>query len=204
MSDRPSTKLLKWPCAVALGPRWSGWLLGFFLLAAVGAGLAVSPDMAGTIACDCLAPLVAPAPLRERWRACSDVAQTILPEASSNVASKPSEIEGWDCYGPADPSKPAWLAVRVLKDRDNVVFFPRLAGAKSSVTVLAEDTAQQRRTIFRLTGKGPAWTPLSAQFALDLRCVRYGRSSKDFETVLLLQLSGGSTQIWHKNGTIFF
>lgn len=204
MDERIGPGRLRRPCAAVFGSRGRGWLLAFFLVAAVAAGLAVSPDLPETVVCDCLAPLAESAPARERWRTCSDVSQAVLPESSVNVVSRPSDVDGWDCYVPADPGKPGWLAVRLRKDRDAVMFFPRLAGQGSSISVLAEDTAQQRRTIFRLTGKSAAWTPVSAQYALDLRCVRYGRASADFETVVLLRLSGGSTQIWHKNGVIFF
>jgi len=204
MADHVRPGRCRQACAVVFGPRGSAWLLGVFLLLAVAAGVAVSPDLPETVVCDCLAPLVESAPMRERWRTCSDVSQAVLPESSVNVVSRPSEVEGWDCYVPADPEKPAWLAVRLRKDRDSVVFFPRLSGRGDSISVLAEDTARQRRTIFRLTGKSPGWTPVSAQYALDLRCVRYGRSAAEFETVVLLRLSGKSTQIWHKNGVIFF
>lgn len=204
MKERMAAGRLGRRCAAVFGPRGANWLLAFFLLAATAAGLAVSPDLPETVVCDCLAPLTEPVMVRERWRSCSDVFQAIVPESSINVVSRPSEVEGWDCYVPADPAKPGWLAVRLRKDRDSMVFFPRLAGRGSSISVLAEDTAQQRRAIFRLTGKSAAWTPVSGQYALDLRCVRYGRVDAEFETVVLLRLSGSSTQIWHKNGVIFF
>lgn len=204
MDERMAAGRLGRRCAAVFGPGGGNWLLAFFLLAALAAGLSVSPDLVETVVCDCLSPLAEPVPVRERWRACSDVFQVVLPESSVNVVSRPSEVEGWDCYGPADPQKPGWLAVRLRKDRDAVIFFPRLAGRENSISVLTEDTAQQRRAIFRLAGKSAAWTPVSAQYALDLRCVRYGRASTEFETVVLLRLSGSSTQIWHKNGVIFF
>ena len=163
-----------------------------------------SPDPLNLIICDCIAPLLPVAPLREKFRTCSDIEQAVDATASSNVVSTPSDVPGWECFSPADPTRPAWLTVRLRKDRDQIVFYPRLGGPANAIDITAMDTATQGRNIFHFTARAPGWTPISSQYSVDLRCVRHGYSRADFDVLLRIKLTGKATQIWHKGGLIFF
>lgn len=109
-----------------------------------------------------------------------------------------TDIPGWRVYTVPEGQTVVDLVFTVQTDRDAVLFFPRANGRNSSVevAVLAGGKAEPL-TVLR--GPDEAWTPVSARYAVSLRCLERGRP-----LVLRVRLTGPWAQLWHKDGQVFF
>jgi len=115
-----------------------------------------------------------------------------------NAAEEDAEVAGWRIYRPADPEKPARIRLTLTGPEEAAVFFPRLEGEGASIAVNAIKDGKAS-PVFLLTGKKGVWTPISAQYPLNLACYRH-----DGRAELEIVLTGRWTQLWHKDNQIFF
>jgi len=122
--------------------------------------------------------------------------QTLV--SAANTVDEAAEIEGWTVFRPNDPNAPAVLRVILEGPEDEAIFFPRLSGGDASISVAAVKNGQTK-TVFLLQGAPDVWTPISAQFPLDLRCMR-----ENGRVELVITLTGRWTQLWNKDSIIFF
>ncbi|MBI4804909.1 MAG: hypothetical protein HY795_06710 [Desulfovibrio sp.] len=177
-------------------------ILVLSIAVSVSAGLSVYPDVFNSVHCNCIKPFQQDKELRQKFLSCSNVDQTILYDRSRNVKSEPAEVEGWEIISPLDPELPGMLVVAVRKDRDTMFFYPRLSGSDSRITVFSINDPG-RSKLLTMQG-GEKWSPISAQYALDLRCVEHGYVKEEFSAYILIELKGRWTQVWHKNGKMLF
>lgn len=140
---------------------------------------------------------------RSRFLSSSNVEQILDAQNTRNYTDNEESSAAWNIFSPAVPGTPGILRITVKKDRDVFVFFPRLEGAESSVTVYAEDDPYQRR-LFTLRGKDGQWTEMGRQYVLDLRCAPYGWSRKDVDVKLVIIMTGKWSQIWHLGSAVLF
>ncbi len=115
-----------------------------------------------------------------------------------NAADEPAEIPGWRIYRPADPGQPARILLTLTGPEEEAIFFPRLEGEGAFIAVSALKDGESS-PVFRLAGAPGAWTPISAQYPVNLACYR-----ENGRVNLEITLSGRWTQLWHKDNRIFF
>ena len=158
-------------------------------------------DFANCVLCTLIAPFQARTTNKVHFLSCSNVLQTVSRDAATvRDASEPGTP--WDFFTPADGHR-AELRVTLKKDRDTVLFYPRVSGSDGAVIVYAEDGVYRRR-LFALHGTEGQWTAMGQQFTLDLRCAPYGFSAKDLDVSLVIVLTGKWSQLWHLGSAIFF
>lgn len=138
-----------------------------------------------------------------KFLSCSNVEQVIDEDNSRNLADNAEPGTDWRVFAPSSPDAPAVLRITVKKDRDVVIFYPRLEGEESSIVVYADDGSHQRR-LFALQGRKGAWTEMSRQYRLDLRSAPYGWFRRDVDVTLLIVLTGKWSQIWHLGSVVLF
>lgn len=128
----------------------------------------------------------------------SFISQKLAPQGKENLDDAPApEMPGWSTFRPADPDRPGLLTVKV-KPGDNMVFHPRLGGNTPAITAWTLEPDGTRREVFYLRSAPDLWTPIGARFQLDLPPDASG------EKTVLIELKGRYSQLWHKNGDIFF
>lgn len=181
-------------------PPFRVWMPACLSVIAIAAGLRVYPDFLVSVRCACIEPLKAPELSTGKLLPCSNLNQRIDWANSSNIARNPGNDDGWETLSPADPQLPAMLSVVVVRDRDEAVWFPRLSGKESSISLLSDE----RRQIDHIGG-AEGWTPIGAKRTLFLRCLHYGHAGNaDVPERVLIRLIGKWTQIWSKQGMVFF
>lgn len=127
----------------------------------------------------------------------STVPQEILYTDSVNWVLRQ---EGGHAYlAAADPAQLAIIRVRLRKDFDTYVIFPRVAGG-GAVSV-AEATPDA--VLFRLRGDAN-WTPLSRRYLLNLRCVTGGERRQQIPVDLVFILQGKNAQLWLNDEKLVF
>lgn len=126
----------------------------------------------------------------------SGFSQTLA--SAANTTDEASEIKGWNVFRPNDPNQPAVIRLTLEGPADEAIFFPRLSGGEASISLAAMKNGRAETVLF-LHGAPDAWTPISAQFPLDLRCLR-----EDGRVELIITLQGRWTQLWNKDSVIFF
>lgn len=135
----------------------------------------------------------------QRFLPCSSVEQTIV--SRSSLVEQAADIPGWSFFSP-EKNRGA-LRVRVVKDRDRLIFYPRVSGAESSVTVY-EVLGNWKKIIFQLRGEPDTWTPVSAMFPLCFECVENGWANAMQPVEFEVRLEGKWAQLWHKESSVFF
>ncbi|WP_043602375.1 hypothetical protein [Solidesulfovibrio magneticus] len=100
---------------------------------------------------------------------------------------------------PRDPGKLALLHVRIRKDFDEYVFFPRVS--KNSEVLVCEDNILN--VLFRLKGEED-WTPIGRRYLLDLSCCEHGEEPRQFSVNLVIVLRGPWAQVWLPGEKAFF
>lgn len=173
------------------------------LLAVFSAGVAAHDDFFQKTYCMVARPLMSNTDGFEGFRDCSNVRQSVDLGASTNIRDSASESEGWRVYTADDPSRPGILQVTVIKDRSDLVFYPRLQGQDAFISVDTPENNTVNR-LFLLKSAGESWTPISRQYNLNLFCADHGWLKKFFPLRLTVILNGRSSQLWHRNGQIFF
>lgn len=176
--------------------------LGMLLLGCFFVATLFYADFGNSVLCTIVAPWRAQTTGKSRFFSCSNVLQTILSPQAGEVRDTPQPGTPWSFFTPAD-GKRATVRVTVKKDRDNLVFYPRLSGKDSTVTVYVADGSYRRR-LFALRGTDGRWTAMGQQFTLDLRCAPYGYSPKELDEHLLIVLTGKWSQLWHLGPAVFF
>jgi hypothetical protein len=117
---------------------------------------------------------------------------------AANTADEPAEVEGWNVFKPNDFNQPAVIRLTLEGPQGEAVFFPRLSGGDAFISVAAVENGRTK-TVFLLNGAPDVWTPIGAQFPLDLRCLR-----ENDRVELIITLQGRWTQLWNKDSVIFF
>ncbi|MFU2207809.1 hypothetical protein [Solidesulfovibrio sp. C21] len=159
-------------------------------------------DFSNSVLCTLIAPFRSQTTGKIRFLSCSNVLQTVtLPDAAA-VRDMPEPGTPWSFFTSAADRRTE-VRVTVKKDRDTVIFYPRVSGKDSAVTVYAEDGPYRRR-LFALHGTDGKWTEMGQQFILDLRCAPYGYSPKEFDEHFLIVLTGKWSQLWHLGPAVFF
>lgn len=104
----------------------------------------------------------------------------------------------WDVLSPGDV-----VSASFVVDMENIasdaVFYPRVSGLDGAVTVYALDESGGRRELMSLKGLPEVWTPISAQYPVNLSSLA-GKG----KVRLLVELKGRFAQVWTKNGSVFF
>ncbi len=119
-------------------------------------------------------------------------------QSAGGVREEKAEIPGWTKYAPQNPNVPAEIVLSLEKTSDQIVFFPRLSGADACVTV--EDVKDgEGTTVFELRGAPDVWTPIGAQYRLDVRCLGGPGAA-----VLKITLRGRWAQLWVRDDNILF
>jgi len=176
---------------------WAPFLL---CLAAVAAGLSLYPDFFRSVRCGCLEPLKSAPLSKGQLLPCSNIPQSIDWARTTNVTLAKGDVEGWDVLTPTDPEQPAVLSVKLDRDRDEAIWFPRMSGEECAITVLTDGN----RPVDRLRGAA-SWTPIGARRRLNLRCLRYGDvEHDDVGELIRIQMYGKWAQVWSKQGMVFF
>ena len=139
----------------------------------------------------------------EWFLSCSNVRQTIDMSKSTNIRDNASDNNGWNFYSIDDPSRSGVLSIIVIKDRDKLIFYPRLQGNDASITIESPENNTLNR-LFSLKSNSDTWTPISRQYYVNIYCVDHGWLKKFFPVQLNIVLKERSSQIWHRNGQIFF
>ena len=128
---------------------------------------------------------------------CSNVRQEVL--SRENIVEEPADVAGWTICRPADPSRAAVVIVKVKKDREHVIFYPRMSGLETFAEVWE---AGQPTRLVRVSGIA-VWSPIGEQHSVRLMCAEKGWHN-DYDVTLRLVLFGRWAQIWIKDGRIFF
>jgi len=168
------------------------------VLAVVLAVLSGYGDFRQAAYCNLVFPFLPPQRGIDRLLSCSNVAQRIL-SGLDQVEDIPASVEGWRVYRPKGDY--ARILVSVEKDREALVFYPRLEGEGASIFVF--ETPWKKRLVM-LEGKERQWTPIGEQYSICLYCTDNGWARNVFPVSLEIVLDGKWTELWHKDGKIFF
>lgn len=150
--------------------------------------------------CALAVPAVDPSPRRMRLLGCSNIEQHPFSEETADHAAG---TPGWRVFTPRPGRKRARVFVTLRKYTGHVIFYPRLSGADSAVTV-NEPLGPFSKKLFSLTGHDGRWTQVGAQYPLCLDCVENGWSDEEFPITLEIVLKGRGSQLWHKGDIVFF
>lgn len=173
---------------------WGKAALGLAALTAIGAAY---PNLPQCAYCQLAAPFLGSATGLTDLLRCSNARQAVV--GLDNAVEDQADVPGWRILRPQDPGRPAEVLVKLKKDRDRVLFFPRMSGADSSVEVWEAGSA---RRLAAVAGKA-AWNPVGEQHAVLLTCVERGYA-QDFDVTLRFVLTGRWAQLWMKDGDILF
>lgn len=128
---------------------------------------------------------------------CSTVPQDIDYAQSTNWTSK--QENGNIFLTPTDPSKPAFIRIRLKKEFDEYIFYPRVA--EGGEVYVCEATPLN--VLFRL-GDESSWTPLERRYMINLGGVEFGYVTKQIFVELIVVLRGQRAQLWLPAGKAFF
>lgn len=124
--------------------------------------------------------------------------QKVEPAAAGGLKREPSDYPGWETLSPENGVS-ASFAVELENVGHGAVFYPRVSGLDGSVTVYALEEGGGRRELMSLKGLPDIWTPISAQYPVNLSSLE-GKG----KVRLVVELKGRFAQIWTNNGMIFF
>lgn len=173
---------------------WGKAVLGLAALAAIGAAYPSLPQCAY---CQLVVPFQGSATGLTHLLACSNVRQAVV--GLENAVEDQADAPGWRILHPQDPDRPAEVLVKLKKDRDRVLFYPRMSGGDSFVEVWEAGSA---RRLAAITGQA-SWNPVGEQHTMTLTCVEHGHT-QDFDVTLRFVLMGRWAQLWMKDGNIVF
>jgi len=125
-------------------------------------------------------------------------AQALVQASPAGTRREGSDTPGWTLYTVPEGAEAQTLVFDVQADKEQLVFYPRVSGAESSVEV-AVLTGGKPRPLARLTGKPGIWTPVSAQWTIPMTCFERDRPLR-----LQVTLTGPWAQLWTKDGAAFF
>ncbi|GFK92714.1 hypothetical protein NNJEOMEG_00541 [Fundidesulfovibrio magnetotacticus] len=128
---------------------------------------------------------------------CSNLRQSV--QNVDNLVEETSEVSGWTLLRPADPSRPGQIVLKVKKDRQDCIFYPRMSGAEAFVEVWEDG---QPKRLAAATGAA-AWSPIGRQHVVELYCAENG-ARQDIDVNLRIVLNGRWAQLWMKDGRILF
>ncbi|MFU2207801.1 hypothetical protein [Solidesulfovibrio sp. C21] len=136
---------------------------------------------------------------------CSNVRQQIDETRFYNIKNERTPIPGWQLYTTVDPNKNSYIIVKLHRDRDKVIFYPRVNAKNGRVVVYLQDGYYKRK----LFDSGPyvsenRWSDISMQYDLDLSSVSGESQDKETDINLVVVLTGSWAQLWHKGNAIFF
>ena len=181
------------------------WGYGVVLVAVCAAVLGMYTDFTACVQCAVLERIGRPVPWSEEFLPCSNIVQHIDREASHNIREERGEVEGWVKITAADPAKEATVVVGFKKTpgQRRVVFYPRVSGEGSEVTV--HEDVRAPGLLFLLRGQPGVWSPLGGQYPFNFLCLEYGfQIRKSFEARVVITLRGPGAQVWQKDGLVFF
>lgn len=135
---------------------------------------------------------------------CSNVRQAVMPELSQNVKRMPSDVPGWDMWVAEESSMPGVLAVKFVKDRPRMIFYPRMSGTDSGVGVFEGHKDGPMKRLASVTGADKSWTEIGKQCAVNVSCVEHGHLDKEFDVIVYFVLTGPWSQLWTNNQSILF
>ena len=111
-------------------------------------------------------------------------------EGTDNVSfHEAPEAPGWGFYAPTDPARAGEIRLRLSGDGAGPVFYPRVSGRDSAVSVAAGGGAHS------LGGLPDAWTPMGLAVPLP------GKAGPGAAT---FRLTGPSAQLWSRRGRLVF
>jgi hypothetical protein len=161
----------------------------------------LQPGLVHRTWCNIIVPLKSSDYKQEYFLECSNVQQQII--SMDNVSDQPSDDSPWGVFTPKDPTRPGLLHVKVKKDRDRLILYPRTSSAQDAVTI-QEFNGYKRRILFYEAGSEKGWTPISRQYNLELSCADSGWEDRLIDVELLITINGKWGQVWHKDNAIFF
>jgi len=157
-----------------------------------------------TIYCTALYQLTSWNPKVTAFRMCSNVNQKVVQELCTNLewVEQVGQL-GWFAISNADKTQPGRIRIRVFRDRDSVVFFPRLNNASSKIEIY-EIRDHNRRKLFSISGNDTSWTAMGEQHSINLGCCIDGYLADVYEVDFEIILSGPWAQIWVSKDMIFY
>jgi len=176
---------------------------GLCLVAVIIASLMLYDDVFQKTYCVLIDPCLDKTNDSELFLSCSNVRQSVVLNRSVNIRDNMSEQEGWRFYSIDDPSQEGILVIEVIKDRNKFVFYPRLQGKAASIAVVTAENNTMNQ-LFMLKSRGNDWTPISRQYHVNTYCADHGWLNKQFPLHLTIVLTGQTSQIWHRDGKVFF
>lgn len=177
--------------AVLTGLALTAGLIGLMAL------VAAYPSFPQCVWCNMVVPFMDSGTGQTYLLDCSNVRQEVL--SRENIVAEPADVPGWTVLRPVDPGRPAVLTVKLKKDREQVIFYPRMSGPEAFVEVWEEG---QPTRLACVSGRA-AWSPIGEQRLVRLLCAQNGWRN-DYDVTLRLVCSGRWAQIWIKDGRIFF
>lgn len=136
---------------------------------------------------------------------CSNVRQAIHLEKSQNVKRLQTDVDGWEMWVAEDTTRPGLLCLTFVRDRQRMIFYPRLSGKDSSVGVYeGNPRGGLMRRLGYVAGQDNVWTNIGQQCSINTSCVEYGEQAKEFDVTLYFVLTGPWSQVWVKNQNILF
>jgi len=133
---------------------------------------------------------------------CSNVQQKIV-QVDDSLQLQKADVDGWNVYSVKNGSKFGSIAIDILKDRDQLIYFPRLPSGHSRVVVY-DITNGARKVVETITNESAAWMPIGLQSHLCTQCFRYSGILYDVNLQIEIQLIGTNAQLWVKDGRAFF
>ena len=113
-------------------------------------------------------------------------------------------MPGWRLVKANDTSNPAVLVVTATKDREQVVFFPRVNGPADSIGVYEVFGSGNWHRIALAESDSKDWSAIGRQCRIDLCCIEHGDIEKEFDFKLYFVLTGPWSQIWVKDDAVLF
>lgn len=132
----------------------------------------------------------------QRFLDASSVRQSVS-GGGGGLSSFQESPSGWERLEPVGGASGS-LAARLVNPGRDLIFYPRLSGAQSEVRVIALENGGERE-IFAARGVKDTWTPVGMQFRIPADLL--GTAP---ELSLEIRLSGPSSQLWIKQGAVFF
>lgn len=133
---------------------------------------------------------------------CSNIQQKI-DRVDDRLLLQKADVDGWDVYSVKNGSKFGSIVIDVLKDRDRLIFFPRLPSGHSRVLVY-DVTNGTRKIVETITNESAAWMPIGLQSYLCTQCFRYSGILYNVNLKIEIQLIGTNAQLWVKDKRAFF
>lgn len=134
--------------------------------------------------------------------ACSNIRQGIVTESSKNILITKPDVTGWSICLAKDKRFPAVLSVNITYDRPYAICYPRIEGKNSFIRIY--ETSGAFRSLAKITSYKQGWSDIGQQYRLDLDLLEHAPQDSEFGANLSFVLFGPDSQLWIKDGNVFF